>query len=69
MEQTNRRWCEGVKTGAVTRRTGGRSAVVVAAVRTAVEDLVAERGRERVTVQMVAERAGVNPPQHLPEMG
>ncbi len=45
----------------VARRTGGRSAQVLAAVRTAVEDLVEERGSERVTVPMVAERAGVNP--------
>lgn len=35
--------------------------MVVAAVRIAVEDLVAQRGREGVTVPMVAERAGVNP--------
>jgi AcrR family transcriptional regulator len=43
-----------------TRRTGGRSAHVLAAIRNAVEELVAERGAERVTVPMVAERAGVN---------
>lgn len=43
------------------RRTGGRSALVLAAVRSAVEDLVRERGSERVTVPMIAERAGVNP--------
>ncbi|HEY2203572.1 MAG TPA: TetR/AcrR family transcriptional regulator [Pseudonocardia sp.] len=43
------------------RRTGGRSAAVLAAVRTAVEELVRERGSERVTIPMVAERAGVNP--------
>jgi AcrR family transcriptional regulator len=42
------------------RRPGGRSAVVLASIRKAVEDLVAERGSERVTVPMVAERAGVN---------
>jgi AcrR family transcriptional regulator len=42
------------------RRTGGRSALVVAAVRSAVEELVKERGAERVTVPMIAERAGVN---------
>ena len=45
-----------------TRRTrpGGRSAQVLAAIRNAVEELVAERGGERLTVPMVAERAGVN---------
>lgn len=43
------------------KRTGGRSAAVVHSVRTAVEELVAEKGRERVTVPMIAERAGVNP--------
>jgi AcrR family transcriptional regulator len=43
------------------KRTGGRSALVLAAVKVAVEDLVRERGAERVTVPMIAERAGVNP--------
>jgi AcrR family transcriptional regulator len=43
------------------KRTGGRSATVMHSVRTAVEELVKERGRERVTVPMIAERAGVNP--------
>src|SRR6266487_2518921 len=45
-----------------TRRTrpGGRSALVLAAIKGAVEELVAERGSERLTVPMVAERAGVN---------
>ncbi|GAA1528921.1 TetR/AcrR family transcriptional regulator [Dactylosporangium maewongense] len=43
------------------KRTGGRSAAVLAQIRTAVEDLVRERGAERVTIPMVAERAGVNP--------
>jgi AcrR family transcriptional regulator len=42
------------------RRPGGRSAAVLASITTAVEELVAERGRDRVTVPMVAERAGVN---------
>jgi AcrR family transcriptional regulator len=42
------------------RRPGGRSAAVLASIRKAVEELVAERGTERVTVPMVAERAGVN---------
>ena len=43
------------------RRPGGRSAAVVSSIKKAVEGLVAERGRERVTIPMVAERAGVNP--------
>ena len=43
------------------RRTGGRSAAVMHSVKVAVEELVEERGRERVTVPMIAERAGVNP--------
>jgi AcrR family transcriptional regulator len=42
------------------RRPGGRSATVLASIRKAVEDLVSERGSERVTMPMVAERAGVN---------
>lgn len=41
-------------------RTGGRSALVLAAIKSAVEELVAQEGAERVTVPMVAERAGVN---------
>jgi AcrR family transcriptional regulator len=43
------------------RRPGGRSAAVLTSVKNAVEELVAERGSERVTIPMVAERAGVNP--------
>ena len=43
------------------KRTGGRSAAVIHNVRTAVEELVRERGSERVTVPLIAERAGVNP--------
>jgi len=43
------------------RRTGGRSAAVSTAIRHAVEELVRERGAERVTIPLVAERAGVNP--------
>lgn len=35
--------------------------MVLSAIKTAVEELVAERGSERVTIPMVAERAGVNP--------
>lgn len=42
------------------KRTGGRSALVLSAVKLAVEELVEEKGRERVTVPMIAERAGVN---------
>lgn len=44
-----------------TRRTGGRSALVLAAVRSAVEELLKEQGSDRLTVPLVAERAGVNP--------
>ncbi|WP_344406753.1 TetR/AcrR family transcriptional regulator [Dactylosporangium fulvum] len=43
------------------RRTGGRSAAVLSSIRAAVEELVRERGAERVTIPLVAERAGVNP--------
>jgi AcrR family transcriptional regulator len=43
------------------RRIGGRSAAVLSAVRTAVEDLMAERGSDRITIPLVAERAGINP--------
>src|SRR3954471_16347195 len=43
------------------RRPGGRSAVVLSSIRFAVEDLVRERGAEKVTIPLVAERAGVNP--------
>ncbi|HAM27089.1 MAG TPA: TetR family transcriptional regulator [Microbacteriaceae bacterium] len=43
------------------KRPGGRSAAVLTSVKNAVEELVAERGRERVTIPIVAERAGVNP--------
>jgi AcrR family transcriptional regulator len=50
-----------METKTVTKRTGGRSALVTASVRKAVEDLVKERGSERVTVPMIADRAGVNP--------
>jgi AcrR family transcriptional regulator len=42
------------------KRIGGRSAIVLTAVKLAVEELLKERGRERVTVPMIAERAGVN---------
>jgi AcrR family transcriptional regulator len=43
------------------KRPGGRTAAVSDAIRTAVEQLVAEKGLERVTIPLVAERAGVNP--------
>lgn len=42
------------------RRPGGRSAQVQSQVRGALEQLVAELGRDQVTVPMVAERAGVS---------
>jgi len=45
----------------VRRRTGGRSARVVAAVHDAVNDLVAQGSPGGVTVTEIAERAGVNP--------
>ncbi len=45
----------------VRRRTGGRSARVVAAVHDAVNELVARRNPREVTVAEIAERAGVNP--------
>ena len=45
---------------ALVKRPGGRSAQVQAVVRAALEELVAEQGRERVTVPAVAERAGVS---------
>jgi AcrR family transcriptional regulator len=47
--------------GQPARRPGGRTAAVSNAIRAAVEELVAEKGSERVTIPMVAERAGVNP--------
>jgi AcrR family transcriptional regulator len=50
-----------MSTNAVQKRPGGRSAAVLNSVKTAVEELVQEKGRERVTIPMVAERAGVNP--------
>ncbi|MFE4049391.1 TetR/AcrR family transcriptional regulator [Streptomyces sp. YIM B13518] len=42
-------------------RPGGRSARVQAAVHTAVRELMEERGREALTVPLVAQRAGVTP--------
>ncbi|WP_086827139.1 TetR/AcrR family transcriptional regulator [Allokutzneria sp. NRRL B-24872] len=46
---------------ATTRRPGGRSARVQAAVHRAVTELVVERGADQVTIPAVAERAEVNP--------
>jgi AcrR family transcriptional regulator len=51
----------GMASGQPAKRPGGRTAAVSNAIRTAVEELVAEKGLERVTIPMVAERAGVNP--------
>jgi AcrR family transcriptional regulator len=42
------------------KRPGGRSAQVQAVVRKALEELIAEEGRDKVTVPAVAERAGVS---------
>lgn len=42
------------------KRPGGRSAQVQAVVRKALQELVAEQGRDKVTVPAVAERAGVS---------
>jgi AcrR family transcriptional regulator len=50
-----------MSTNTVQKRPGGRSAAVLNSVKIAVEQLVEEKGRERVTIPMVAERAGVNP--------
>ncbi|MFE8957357.1 MULTISPECIES: TetR/AcrR family transcriptional regulator [Streptomyces] len=44
-----------------TIRPGGRSARVQASVHTAVRELMEERGREALTVPLVAQRAGVTP--------
>jgi AcrR family transcriptional regulator len=44
----------------ILRRPGGRSAQVQTVVRKALEELVAEQGRDKVTVPAVAERAGVS---------
>jgi len=42
------------------KRPGGRSAQVQAVVRQALEELIAQEGRDKVTVPAVAERAGVS---------
>jgi AcrR family transcriptional regulator len=54
-------YSDGMASGRAAKRPGGRTAAVSDAIRTAVEELVAEKGSERVTIPMVAERAGVNP--------
>lgn len=43
-----------------TKRPGGRSTKVQTMVRQALEELIAEKGRDKVTVPAVAERAGVS---------
>jgi AcrR family transcriptional regulator len=43
-----------------TKRPGGRTAAVSSAIKSAVEQLVAEVGRDKISIPMVAERAGVN---------
>jgi AcrR family transcriptional regulator len=50
-----------MSTTTIQKRPGGRSAAVLNSIKIAVEELIAEKGRERVTIPMVAERAGVNP--------
>ena len=50
-----------MSTTSIQKRPGGRSAAVLTSVKLAVEELVAEKGRDRVTIPMIAERAGVNP--------
>src|SRR6201989_1195038 len=47
--------------GQPARRPGGRTAAVSNAIRAAVEEPVAEKGSERVTIPLVAERAGGTP--------
>ncbi|MCW2649108.1 MAG: TetR/AcrR family transcriptional regulator [Mycobacterium sp.] len=42
------------------KRPGGRTAAVSTAIKSAVEQLVAEKGRDKVSIPMVADRAGVN---------
>lgn len=48
--------CETIQT----KRPGGRSAKVQTRVRQALEELIAEKGRDKVSVPAVAERAGVS---------
>lgn len=42
------------------KRPGGRTAAVTNAIRSAVEELITEKGRDKVSIPMVAERAGIN---------
>ena len=50
-----------MSTDTLQKRPGGRSAAVLNSIKVAVEELLQEKGRERITIPMVAERAGVNP--------
>jgi len=50
-----------MSTQSIARRTGGRSARVLDAIYTAVGQLMAEGKPDRITIPMVADRAGVNP--------
>jgi AcrR family transcriptional regulator len=50
-----------LSTNTLQKRPGGRSAAVLSSIKVAVEELLQEKGRERITIPMVAERAGVNP--------
>ena len=45
----------------IKRRTGGRSGLVIAAVRRAVEELLESSGPESLSIPKIAERAGVHP--------
>jgi AcrR family transcriptional regulator len=47
--------------GSRQRRTGGRSAEVLGRVKSALEELISERGPESISIPMVATRAGVQP--------
>ncbi|HWH26226.1 MAG TPA: TetR/AcrR family transcriptional regulator [Pseudolysinimonas sp.] len=49
------------RTDAPSRRPGGRSAEVLARIRSSVEGLIAEHGAESLTIPMLAKRAGVQP--------
>lgn len=50
-----------MSTQSVARRTGGRSARVLDSIYTAIGQLMAEGKPDRITIPMVAQRAGVNP--------
>jgi AcrR family transcriptional regulator len=49
-----------MNTATQVKRPGGRSAQVQAVVRAALEELVAEHGRDKVTVPALAERSGIS---------